>query len=48
MVTLEPGRTLLDLTRLELRLQELLGRRAARGRGAFDADPALRTRSFIR
>lgn len=27
LVTLEPGRTLLDLARLELRLEELLGRR---------------------
>ena len=27
LVTLEPGRTLLDLARLELRLERLLGRR---------------------
>jgi len=27
VVTLEPGRTLLDLTRLEVRLEQLLGRR---------------------
>jgi len=27
VVTLEPGRTLLDLTRLESRLEQLLGRR---------------------
>ena len=27
VVTLEPGRTLLDLTRLETRLEQLLGRR---------------------
>jgi hypothetical protein len=27
VVTLEPGRTLLDLTRLEIRLEKLLGRR---------------------
>jgi uncharacterized protein len=27
LVRLEPGRTLLDLTRLEVRLEELLGRR---------------------
>ena len=27
VVTLEPGRTLLDLTRLEMRLEQLLGRR---------------------
>lgn len=27
LVSLEPGRTLLDLTRLEMRLEQLLGRR---------------------